>query len=92
MLDDNGFIISEHIAIMQYICDKYAPGALAYPNDPQLRGLINHRLCFNMAYFYGPIAGYSLAPIFFDVSRRLSGIVFGFDIEFRFSILATRVE
>lgn len=68
MLDDDGFLISEHIAIMQYICDKYAPDSPVYPKDPQLRALVNQRLCFNMAHLYAAIAPYSIAPIFFDVS------------------------
>lgn len=67
VLDDNGFLLSEHIAIMQYICDKYAPDSKAYPKDPTIRALINHRLCFNMAHFYNAIAPYTLAPIFFEV-------------------------
>lgn len=70
VLDDNGFLISEHIAIMQYLCDKYAPESQAYPKEPQLRALINHRLCYNMAHFYSAVAPYTLAPIFFEV--RLS--------------------
>lgn len=72
VLDDNGFLISEHIAIMQYLCDKYAPESPAYPKDPQLRALVNHRLCYNMAHFYSAVAPYTLAPIFFEVNRFLS--------------------
>lgn len=67
VLDDNGFLLSEHIAIMQYLCDRYAPDSQAYPNDPKLRALVNHRLCFNMAHFYSAVAPYTLAPIFFEV-------------------------
>lgn len=48
VLEDNGFLISEHIAIMQYLCDKYAPESKVYPKDPQMRGLVNHRMCYNM--------------------------------------------
>lgn len=66
-MDDKGFLLSEHIAIMQYICDKYAPDSKAYPKDPTLRALINHRLCYNMAHFYSAVAPYTLAPIFFEV-------------------------
>jgi glutathione S-transferase len=74
VLDDDGFLLSEHIAIMQYICDKYAPDSPAYPKDPQLRALVNHRLCFNMAHFYGAIAPYTLAPIFFEYPRNAMGL------------------
>lgn len=78
VLDDNGFLISEHIAIMQYLCDKYAPESPAYPKDPHLRALINHRLCYNMAHFYSAVAPYTLAPIFFEVrffNARLPSIL-----------------
>lgn len=73
-MDDNGFLLSEHIAIMQYICDKYAPDSVAYPKDAQLRALVNHRLCFNMAHFYGAVAPYTLAPIFFEYPRNSMGL------------------
>lgn len=74
VLDDDGFLLSEHIAIMQYICDKYAPNSPAYPKDPQLRALVNHRLCFNMAHFYNAIAPYTIAPIFFEIPRDDFGL------------------
>lgn len=74
VLDDNGFLLSEHIAIMQYICDKYAPETPAYPKDPTLRALINHRLCYNMAHFYAAVAPYTLAPIFFEVNYEIFSV------------------
>jgi len=74
VLDDDGFLLSEHIAIMQYLCDKYAPYSKAYPkDDPALRALINHRLCYNMAHFYSAVAPYTLAPIFFEYPRNEAG-------------------
>lgn len=74
VLDDDGFLLSEHIAIMQYICDKYAPDSPAYPKDPQLRALVNHRLCFNMAHFYSAVGPYTIAPIFFEYPRDEMGL------------------
>ncbi|CAG9807626.1 unnamed protein product [Chironomus riparius] len=74
VLDDNGFLLSEHIAIMQYICDKYAPDSQAYPKDPTLRALVNHRLCFNMAHFYSAIAPYTLGTIYFEYPRNAVGL------------------
>lgn len=59
---------------MQYICDKYSPDTPAYPKDPQLRALVNHRLCYNMANFYAAIAPYTLAPIFFEYPRNAAGL------------------
>jgi len=73
VLDDDGFLISEHVAIMQYLCDKYAPETPAYPKEPALRALVNHRLCYNMAHLYNAIAPYTLAPIFFEYPRNEGG-------------------
>lgn len=33
VLDDDGFILGESVAILQYICDKYRPGTSLYPQD-----------------------------------------------------------
>lgn len=87
MLDDNGFLLSEHVAIMQYLCDKYAPESQAYPKDPTLRALINHRLCYNMAHFYSAVAPYTLAPIFFEVETTRTRLLLTLLIDFHiFSI------
>jgi glutathione S-transferase len=56
---------------MQYICDKYAPESTLYPKEPQLRALVNHRLLYNMASFYGSaVVVHAIAPIFFEVSLK----------------------
>ncbi|KAL7728894.1 hypothetical protein ACLKA6_004233 [Drosophila palustris] len=69
VLDDDGFHLSESIAIMQYLCDKYSPLSTLYPEDPNQRALVNQRLCFNMGFYYAPISAHSMAPIFFDYER-----------------------
>ncbi|KAH8278613.1 hypothetical protein KR018_006014 [Drosophila ironensis] len=69
VLDDDGFYLSESIAIMQYLCDKYAPDSSLYPQEVNQRALINQRLCFNMGFYYAPISAHSMAPIFFDYQR-----------------------
>lgn len=75
VLDDNGFFLPESIAIMQYLCDKYAGGdTVLYPKDPKERALVNHRLCFNMGFYYSSIGAYSMAPIFFDYERTEMGL------------------
>ncbi|CRK88331.1 CLUMA_CG002110, isoform A [Clunio marinus] len=74
LLEDNGFFLSEHIAIMQYFCDKYAADSTIYPRDPTQRALVNHRLCFNMAHFYGAVGAYALAPIIYDYPRDALGL------------------
>ncbi|XP_022218260.1 uncharacterized protein LOC111071301 [Drosophila obscura] len=70
VLDDDGFYLSESIAIMQYLCDKYAAtSSTLYPQDVNNRALVNQRLCFNMGFYYAPISAHSMAPIFFDYER-----------------------
>lgn len=60
VLDDNGFLLGESVAIMQYLCDKYAPENPIYPKDPKTRALVNQRLCFNMAFYYSNISQYTV--------------------------------
>lgn len=69
VLDDDGFYLSESIAIMQYLCEKYASNSKLYPKDAIKRALVNHRLCFNMGFYYSAISAHSMAPIFFDYQR-----------------------
>lgn len=74
VLDDDGFYLPESIAIMQYLCDKYAANSTLYPKEPKERALVNHRLCFNMAFYYSSIGAYTMAPIFFDYQRTDMGL------------------
>ncbi|CAH0582954.1 unnamed protein product [Chrysodeixis includens] len=74
VLDDDGFFLSESVAIMQYICDKYKPGSPLYPTDPKARALVNHRLLFNLTTYYANVAPYTMAPIFFAYERTPEGL------------------
>nr|WGO51748.1 glutathione S-transferase unclassified 1 [Ectropis grisescens] len=74
VLDDDGFLLSESNAIMQYICDKYQPGTTLYPTEPKARAVVNHRLCFNLASYYASISAYTMAPIFFAYERTPLGL------------------
>lgn len=74
VLEDDGFYLSESNAILQYLCDKYAPGGPLYPKDPKDRALVNHRLCFNLSFLYPQISAYVMAPIFFDYERTPMGL------------------
>lgn len=60
VLDDNGFLLSESIAIMQYLCDQYAPNSPLYPKEAKQRAVVNHRLCFNMGFYYNYISQYAV--------------------------------
>ncbi|XP_055699212.1 glutathione S-transferase 1-1 [Phlebotomus papatasi] len=74
VLDDDGFYLSESIAILQYLCDKYRPDSQLYPKDPKARAIVNHRLNFNSAFYYSSISMYVMAPIFFDYQRTPIGL------------------
>lgn len=74
VLEDNGFFLSESNAILQYLCDKYKPESDLYPKDATQRAIVNHRLCFNLAFLYPNISSYVMAPIFFDYQRTPIGL------------------
>ncbi|XP_046406457.1 glutathione S-transferase 1-like isoform X1 [Ischnura elegans] len=69
MLDDNGFLLSESIAILQYLADKYSTDGSLYPKDPQKRAVVNHRLAFNLTTYYRYIGEHVMAPIFYAYKR-----------------------
>ena len=47
-INDNGFYLSESMAIVQYLCNKYAPDNQLYPKDPQKRAQIERLIYFNL--------------------------------------------
>ena len=50
VLDDNGFVVSESIAILEYLEEKYPEPALL-PNDIQLRATVRNLLCWGTDYW-----------------------------------------
>lgn len=48
MIDDNGFVLWESRAIMQYLCNKYAPNSHLYPSEPRQRATVERLLNFDV--------------------------------------------
>ncbi|KAK2580276.1 hypothetical protein KPH14_012523 [Odynerus spinipes] len=74
VLVDGDLVMGESNAILQYLGDKYDTSGKLYPKDPRARAIVNHRLCFNLAYYYRNISEYVMAPIFFDYERTPLGL------------------
>ncbi|XP_063243439.1 glutathione S-transferase 1 [Bacillus rossius redtenbacheri] len=73
-IDDNGFLLSESVAILQYLADRYGKNEDLYPRDPQKRAVVNHRLVFNLSTYYQYISEYVMAPIFYAYERTALGL------------------
>ena len=68
LLDDDGFLLWESHAIMQYLADK-SPGQALYPEDVQARADVN-RWLFWSAYHFTPAVGFISRE---RVSKRMVG-------------------
>jgi glutathione S-transferase len=68
LLDDDGFLLWESHAIMQYVADK-SPGQTIYPQDFQARADVN-RWLFWSAYHFTPAVGLISRE---RVSKRMVG-------------------
>jgi len=68
LLDDEGFLLWESHAIMQYLADK-TPGQTLYPEDVQARADVN-RWLFWSAYHFTPAVGLLSRE---RVSKRMVG-------------------
>jgi len=69
LIDDNGFVLSESTAIMQYLADSYPKDSTFYPKSVKERAIVNHRLAFHLSTYYKCVLEHMMLPIFFDFER-----------------------
>ncbi|XP_054166237.1 glutathione S-transferase 1-like [Oppia nitens] len=50
-IDDNGFVMWESRAIMQFLCNKYAPDSTLYPKDAKLRAQVDMWLNMDISLY-----------------------------------------
>lgn len=56
VLDDNGFILTESRAIMQYLANAYAKNDTFYPKITKKRAIVDQMLLFDMGTLYKAFA------------------------------------
>jgi len=57
-INDNGFVIWESRAIMQYIFNRYAPESSLYPSDPMQRAKVDSLMNYDQGTFYTTVSAY----------------------------------
>ncbi|ODM92877.1 Glutathione S-transferase 1, isoform C [Orchesella cincta] len=71
VLDDDGLIIGESVAIIQYLAEKYGQNSPTfYPtSSPAQRSVIHHRLSFHLSMFQRRVYDYMILPMDYDYPR-----------------------
>ncbi|KAF7265327.1 hypothetical protein GWI33_021310 [Rhynchophorus ferrugineus] len=64
-LDDNGFVVWDSHAIMQYLVDKYAINDELYPKNFNKRTKVNQMLFFDTSILFPSLAR-AVRPVFYD--------------------------
>ncbi|CAG0922622.1 unnamed protein product [Notodromas monacha] len=70
-LDDNGFVIWDSHAILQYLMNKYGKDSSdLYPQDPEKRAVIDNRLCFDLGTLNANIRDYYVSFVFTQIKMK----------------------
>ncbi|XP_038207242.1 glutathione S-transferase 1-like [Zerene cesonia] len=71
VLKDDDFVLADSHAIAGYLVSKYAKDDSLYPQEPQSRAIIDHRLHFDSGILF-PSLRYTVAPIVFFGAKEIA--------------------
>lgn len=69
VLNDNGLIIGESVAIIQYLAEKYGKDSTFYPNCLAKRSVVHHRLAFHLSSYQRRVYDYMILPMDYAYER-----------------------